>query len=363
MLAVYILLCVVILAVLFTQQVQHFQTRESVLTTSLANHGVWVMQYNQTLNPIPVDNLNGAPGQLIVSTSMSPSNDLVLAEKKGYFVSIASPELAFHIDCGFDFGGMRIGYFDDIDLRFINALISGYRMDTSAIKIIKIPAKQALTLATRLATPTKNGDFDLVVTFVIPDSPFHKMLQAQRISVMGFQRLDIDRVHVFEPQIDLEEVSLKRVFFNLVGSGTSTVMARENVTKLPTVRAQLVRIKAAPGFEPFAAPDTDPYLDPSYRCVGDETVNIRALCESAYDVNGQKKKKQTIWDKPCKMDIDCAFYDSSQKRGGCQKDGYCEMPVAVKRIGFRQYDASGVYAPFKKDGKVVFPDCSSKWIK
>ena len=47
-----------------------------------------------------------------------------------------------------------------------------------------------------------------------------------------------------------------------------------------------------------------------------------------------------IWDERCLVDEDCPFYKKNinypNNRGGC-KDGFCEMPVNIKRIGFKQY--------------------------
>ena len=62
-------------------------------------------------------------------------------------------------------------------------------------------------------------------------------------------------------------------------------------------------------------------------------------CESSVNIYG-KNKKIGIWDKPCKKDSDCFFYEKnknySNSFGGCN-NGYCEMPIDVQRIGFRYY--------------------------
>ena len=46
-----------------------------------------------------------------------------------------------------------------------------------------------------------------------------------------------------------------------------------------------------------------------------------------------------VWDKPCTYDEDCPFYKRNRNypnnRGGCKK-GFCEMPVNLKRFGFKQ---------------------------
>ena len=47
-----------------------------------------------------------------------------------------------------------------------------------------------------------------------------------------------------------------------------------------------------------------------------------------------------IWDSKCLNNEDCPFYKKNNNypnsRGGC-KNGYCEMPINVKSVGFKQY--------------------------
>ena len=42
-----------------------------------------------------------------------------------------------------------------------------------------------------------------------------------------------------------------------------------------------------------------------------------------------------VWDRPCGVDTECPFYDSRQGRGGCN-NGFCEMPLGLQSISFRQ---------------------------
>lgn len=47
-----------------------------------------------------------------------------------------------------------------------------------------------------------------------------------------------------------------------------------------------------------------------------------------------------IWDNPCQKDEDCPFYQANKnypnQRGKCE-NGYCELPLGMKRIGFKHY--------------------------
>ena len=52
-----------------------------------------------------------------------------------------------------------------------------------------------------------------------------------------------------------------------------------------------------------------------------------------------------IWDAPCQIDTDCPFYQANKNYennfGGCDDDsGYCQMPLGLKRIGYKKYDKS-----------------------
>lgn len=54
-----------------------------------------------------------------------------------------------------------------------------------------------------------------------------------------------------------------------------------------------------------------------------------------------------VWDRPCERDADCPFVRTTLDvagthaihRGGCTASGYCEMPVGVRRAGFRACQA------------------------
>lgn len=64
--------------------------------------------------------------------------------------------------------------------------------------------------------------------------------------------------------------------------------------------------------------------------------NNKMYCES-YHTN---LEQIGIWDGPCQKNDECPFYKSNKnynnQLGGC-KDGYCEMPLGVTRIGYKKY--------------------------
>lgn len=91
-------------------------------------------------------------------------------------------------------------------------------------------------------------------------------------------------------------------------------------------------------------------LQGEYKCVTDERAMTQAACESMYDVQGNAKTHgKDIWDRPCKWDNECPFWTFSKTasayRGGCN-NGFCELPVNVKRKGYRKYELSPESYPY-----------------
>ena len=110
----------------------------------------------------------------------------------------------------------------------------------------------------------------------------------------------------------------------------------------------------------------------SYICYGDTSIQSKALCESSFDEQGFRKRKPTVWDRPCKSDIECPFFQANKNynnyRGGCI-DGQCEMPIGVKALSFQKYDVTSkpfcyncVNSPFcceQQKNKTLYPHLKS----
>ena len=66
----------------------------------------------------------------------------------------------------------------------------------------------------------------------------------------------------------------------------------------------------------------------------------RETCESQFDFFG-RSKNVGIYDKPCKENTDCPFYKANKNYenefGKCMPDGYCELPINMKPIGYRYF--------------------------
>jgi hypothetical protein len=79
-----------------------------------------------------------------------------------------------------------------------------------------------------------------------------------------------------------------------------------------------------------------------FRCVDQPRYLLdEERCKAPIDEYG-RAKPPGIWDAPCQLDTDCPFYEANRnypnQRGGCRRDGTCEMPVNVNRRGFRLYE-------------------------
>lgn len=79
----------------------------------------------------------------------------------------------------------------------------------------------------------------------------------------------------------------------------------------------------------------------NYECINKPQIKTKGLCESEYTENNILKNNMDIWDKRCVYNTDCPFYQKNKNYknyfGGCL-DGYCQMPIGVKRIGYIKYD-------------------------
>lgn len=89
-----------------------------------------------------------------------------------------------------------------------------------------------------------------------------------------------------------------------------------------------------------------------YQCIGDPKPQTKEHCEHKFDLFGKEidKNERNVWDRRCLSDAECPFFEKNNKsyRGGCN-NGYCEMPLGVKALGFRKYESSINSYPFCQD--------------
>ena len=285
---------------------------------------------------------------------------------QGYFIAFSTPQKAMTFECSLDLGNKKIGYFGFGDEIFINAILNGHRIDMNSVKKVLINDSELPSLTSYI------NNLDIFITYIIPGTDFHKLLLKQRITFIGFSNMDIARVALFYPGLTMEyNIDISSTFLELPppnneNMNTATVTQKENITNLPTMTNTFIIMEPKMVFTEFTNTNTntnrnvetfisrldlpDTYLDPTYTCYGDITANIKALCDSAYDIVGEPKTQHTTWDHSCVVDTDCPYYQANtnyeNNRGGCMDSGVCELPIGVRRVSYRKYDDIDIYAPY-----------------
>lgn len=78
-------------------------------------------------------------------------------------------------------------------------------------------------------------------------------------------------------------------------------------------------------------------FETGYRCYQDNTIISETECIDSWNPDNTKRDAYT-WDKPCIKHTECPFYlKNGINKGGCD-NGYCEFPLGIKRMSWRQYD-------------------------
>ena len=267
----------------------------------------------------------------------------------GYFVIIVDINKVSNnhcsFNCSFDLQTKTIGYYDNTDLYFIYSLIYSYRQDVNSIKLVK------LTYNTNVKLELSN--IDTIITYIIPDSNFHKWIVMQDVALYGFNHIDLNRLALYYPYLTPKQVSkdeFKKVFLPITEVNPHIIIKEDNTLLLST-RLKLIKIKIVEDFVSRLQINQEA-LDPDYKCYGNEGNQSRVLCNSKYDIYGKLRTDWTVWDRPCKKNEDCPFYNLNKNypndRGGClvKEGGMCELPIGVKRKGYTKYDDKNEYTPF-----------------
>jgi hypothetical protein len=283
----------------------------------------------------------------------------------GYYVELGLPAAMYKQECPFDWSGKRIGYIDWCDYYLVKSIIKGYRIADASVDVVEVP----MANWSKLVDWMYEQRVDAIVAFIVPESSFAKLLYRQQLSVVGWGKLDMDRVRIFHPYVRKVEVDVKELIANK-GASSMLVMDREKNGPLLEMTYGLYKIRSN-GREQQEPEGfitrlniTPESLDPTYRCYGDLTIEQKALCDSPFDSHGEPKMKPTTWDRPCVKNEDCPFYRANKRysntRGGCLRGGICEMPTGILRTAFRTYHAKDVFAPFCYGCKGSDPACCSK---
>lgn len=209
-----------------------------------------------------------------------------------------------------------VGYISDIDKRFIDAITKSYRIKPR--KLVKLNPKVPLF---------DNVDFGIIS--VNKPSNIYDVISNFDLFIYSFNLIDIDRIKLFMKDIKVIEQDIKTFWPN-----NNKVENSNKLLYVNNIESFITRLKRDPEV-----------IDNKYHCYNDKTNLNKQLCNMKYDLNGNLKEIETIWDKPCDNDKECPFYGKNKKyqieRGKCI-DGYCELPVGVKRLSYRKYDDSGI---------------------
>ena len=86
--------------------------------------------------------------------------------------------------------------------------------------------------------------------------------------------------------------------------------------------------------------DADTGDDSRYECIDHPNIKTELICP-------------TTWDRRCLINEDCPFYQANKKYpnyfGGCES-GFCQMPLGIKRTGYRKYDKTSKALCYGSDG-------------
>ena len=331
---------------------ESFQTKRTILTSQRLNYDRLITNVDWVT--LPASGWNYVRTQLssqqsldlyknpdeIIMDPKDRSSYLPNAQKallsKGYFCIFTSPKKKDDFQCGFDWTNKKIGYFDRIEENMIRSVLYGYRTRAKLEYIQLENLKQLEMLFDQL---------DVIITYVIPGSALAELLASQNLVMLDLNDIDTERLRITYPELFVERITVDSMF------GINHRIETTNPTiMLLGTSLYRVRLPKPSNQESFISrlkrEDTEDYY-----CMGDDSRLIsKWACESPYDIFGEPKPQPTVWDKPCKKDKDCPFYQANKNypntRGKCLETGMCELPTGVMRMSYTKYDDRNEYTPF-----------------
>lgn len=268
----------------------------------------------------------------------------------GYFVAIASPSTAFQTECSYNLYGKRIAYVTETDRLLVRAVLHAYRIPLNAVQLVELQQPDVLSLPSLL-----DKRFDVLITYVIPNTLYYAILRSLPVSLMGWKDIDMDRLRVFHPFVKkASNLDLRTLFASPSPRSQLMVMDRERNSSLLALTLHMYlaygerpNIRPKEGFVSRLTIDQE-QVDPAFQCYGDLTVSHKGVCNSPYDVSGLPKTHTTQWDRPCFRNEECPFYKANanykNERGGCKR-GRCEFPIGLQRKSYRYYIDTHPYTP------------------
>lgn len=245
---------------------------------------------------------------IILFFILSYSSEKFTNNHKYFFYVSKSPKTY----CAHNIHNRVVGYISDIDKTFIDSISKAYRIKPQ--KLIKLNPKIPLF-----------DKVDFGIVSVSKPSNIYDVINNFDLFIYSFDLIDIDRIKLFMKNISIVEKNIKTFWPN-----NKKVEDSNKLLYINNIEHFITRLKRDPEIE-----------DNKYHCYNDKTNLNKQLCNMKYDLNGNLKEIETIWDKPCDNDIECPFYAKNKQyqidRGKCI-NGYCELPIGVKRLSYRKYD-------------------------
>jgi len=283
------------------------------------------------------------------------NNNEVEKYDDGIFVCISTIRLGIE-KCLWELKNKTVAYVSMTDYLFIQAFIKGYRQDVDKIRLIKINP---------IDLKTKDKLFDYLFTYVVLDSNYMNFIKEQKYFINGLDDVDINRIKAFYPFIEEYYGNIRQLFnkdetdkkYDVYLSNKYSLIPKMKMDIVRNVENFITRLEMPSDYLENVDRNYDNSKDNNsskvkYGCYGNEKINNKFACDSLYNYDGTQKNYFSKWDKKCSTNDDCPYYKSNKnypnERGGC-KNGYCEFPVGIQRIGFTKYVDHNVNSPLCYD--------------
>jgi hypothetical protein len=274
--------------------------------------------------------------------------------------------------------GKIIGCFSKDDVALINDILIASSLDPKDLKV-KIITRPIANYSFTSEYLKNNGIYALFIRTPLKETDFLPSFQF-KIDIIDYDAaMDIRKLKFFLPYARVVDIDLA-VYFKTFKSNhpirtcisfDMILVGSSSIEKNHDLEPQIMRLIARQGsfdvinyytlyipfFEqtyryitqknkhmilrsnkPILEQFTAVAAESEYRCYDHPEIKSRGLCESQFDALGVLPKDVYIWDKPCDKDEECPFFVKGESTVGECRNGYCEMPLGVRRISYRKYD-------------------------